>query len=140
MLKTCFKASIEATLIVFVLGGGVSMANACDLPAGWIGLMPQNPDTGSVAMVPIDLPVAIGEPFEIEIALCGESVERVSVDATMPAHKHGMNYKPDVTEIEAGSRYTADGLFFHMPGQWQITIDIYGGSGGERFMMDVPAK
>ena len=107
----------------------------------------QNPNTGSntggVAINLENLPVAIGKPFEIQIAVCApniEKVERVTIDATMPAHKHGMNYKPDVTSMDAGIKYKASGLFFHMPGQWRITVDVYGGRGGERFSIDVPAK
>ncbi len=51
----------------------------------------------------------------------------ILVDATMPAHKHGMNTVPTVVPGNAPGRYLAQGLLFHMPGNWEITIRIQEG-------------
>ena len=41
--------------------------------------------------------VKVGAPFTIEVAACigpGTPPRRIQIDARMPAHGHGMNYKP----------------------------------------------
>ena len=40
-----------------------------------------------------------------------------------------MNYRPTVTL--SGSSGTAEGLLFHMPGRWQLILDVRGGADGE---------
>jgi len=45
------------------------------------------------------------------------------VDAWMPEHRHGMNYKPSVVALGAG-RYRADGLMFHMSGRWEFVFEV----------------
>ena len=47
----------------------------------------------------------------------------IVADADMPEHRHGMNTKPEVSEIEAG-HFRVEGMLFHMAGQWVITVDV----------------
>lgn len=52
----------------------------------------------------------------------------VSVDATMPAHGHGMNTTPSVSANPDGG-YLVEGMKFHMKSnspdeRWDITVDI----------------
>tara|TARA_R110002110_G_scaffold249872_5_gene466057 strand:+ start:729 stop:1070 length:342 start_codon:yes stop_codon:yes gene_type:complete len=64
--------------------------------------------------------MVVGEPFEMEI--CIDPVPddvRLTVDAIMPAHGHGMNYEVEVREIEPG-QYVAEGFILHMPGLWRF--------------------
>ena len=72
-------------------------------------------------------PVPIGEPFAIELVVCTVDKEvaapEVIVDALMPAHRHGMNYRPTTTMTSAG-RYRVEGFLFHMPGTWEIVFDV----------------
>jgi hypothetical protein len=74
--------------------------------------------------------IQVGEPFGLEIALCKLGVAGPPalqrVDAEMPAHRHGMNYRPTLVAL-GGGRWRADGLMFHMPGRWDVTLDIAGG-------------
>ena len=56
----------------------------------------------------------------------GDPAELVRVDATMPEHKHGMNYAPTMMAIGDG-RYRVDGLLFHMPGNWEVAFDVRAG-------------
>ncbi len=52
----------------------------------------------------------------------------LSVDAYMPEHRHGMNYKTEV--ISTGpQRYRVEGLMFHMPGQWEYIFELRTGEG-----------
>ena len=47
----------------------------------------------------------------------------VVVNALMPTHGHGMNTIPS-TDYAGEGWYLTEGMLFHMPGDWQITIDI----------------
>lgn len=49
------------------------------------------------------------------------------VDATMPAHGHGMETEPNVTKSESGM-YTVDGMLFHMAGEWELTFAVSDGT------------
>ncbi|MGL5362976.1 MAG: hypothetical protein ACRDBH_08855, partial [Bosea sp. (in: a-proteobacteria)] len=65
-------------------------------------------------------PVKVGAPFVVGITVCAPAgVERLVIDARMPAHRHGMNYKPEITSKGPGV-YEASGFLFHMPGKWEI--------------------
>jgi hypothetical protein len=78
-------------------------------------------------------PVAIGTHFRIEMIVCPRAgavrPERVQVDARMPEHGHGMNYKALVKPV-GGGRFHAEGLMFHMPGRWELVFDV--NDAGER--------
>ncbi len=76
--------------------------------------------------------VAVSQPFTATVQLCGEQLDEpeLLVDVTMPAHGHGMNYKPVVTLIdsmESTAKYTVDGLLLHMPGQWEWSLVVTAG-------------
>jgi len=73
-------------------------------------------------------PLPLAEFFAVEFAACardGNRVEPPRVDATMPEHGHGMNYRPTVTAMGKG-RFRADGLLLHMPGRWQLSFAVGG--------------
>lgn len=71
-------------------------------------------------------PVPFNETFQL-IAMVHNGADHAEmytdadlvVDATMPAHGHGMNTAPTVTRDENGM-YTVDGMLFHMRGWWKI--------------------
>lgn len=71
--------------------------------------------------------IAVGRHFSVEFAVCAKgdrpAPQSVQVDATMPEHKHGMNYAPNITKT-GPDRYRADGLMFHMPGRWELTFEL----------------
>ncbi|MEM7293388.1 MAG: FixH family protein [Pseudomonadota bacterium] len=77
-----------------------------------------------------DKPVP-GEFFTATLKVCqrGEFVapQRISVDATMPAHGHGMNYRPTVAAT-GPSEYRVQGLLLHMQGLWrfEVRFKLYG--------------
>lgn len=102
----------------------------------------EQPQSSTVALKLPAIPVRIGEPFAIDILVCTEQqpvVGNLKLDATMPAHKHGMNYRPEVQKV-ADKIFRGTGMFFHMPGQWQITIDLLSGDKALRFALKVPAR
>jgi len=71
--------------------------------------------------------VAVGAHFVVDFAVCpragAPAPEEVRIDATMPEHRHGMNYRPEVTQVAPGL-YRAQGMLFHMPGRWDLTFDV----------------
>lgn len=71
-------------------------------------------------------PVKVGERFAIEATVCprrvGATVQSLAVDATMPEHRHGMNYTPEITRT-GPQAFRADGLLLHMPGRWQVSLE-----------------
>jgi hypothetical protein len=86
--------------------------------------------------------IKVGELFSLQAEVCPQEGMRVTglkVDAGMPAHKHGMNYQPRVSNTGPG-KYTATGLMFHMPGQWQFTFEVETPAGRERIRVDYAAE
>jgi hypothetical protein len=79
-------------------------------------------------------PIRVGEFFALEVALCSrEGQPRIStlrVDAQMPEHQHGMNYRASVRP-QGPDRFVAEGLLLHMAGRWEFTFDINVGADRE---------
>jgi hypothetical protein len=79
--------------------------------------------------------IAVGRHFAVEVVVCPKSgsadAAQVKIDAHMPDHRHGMNYKPTIKTL-GGGRFRADGMMFHMPGRWEFLFDIEGKNGSER--------
>jgi hypothetical protein len=49
----------------------------------------------------------------------------ISADADMPAHRHGMTLMPRVRPIpDSPGAFEVTGMLFHMPGAWEIYIDV----------------
>ncbi len=76
----------------------------------------------AVAFAPDPAPWAVSRHFGLRGVLCGPA-RLLRVDADMPAHRHGMNYRPTLQWQEAG-RFTAQGLMLHMPGRWRIRFEV----------------
>lgn len=49
---------------------------------------------------------------------------RVELSADMPAHGHGLLASPQVSAGSAPGRYRVEGLRFHMPGHWEIKVQV----------------
>lgn len=84
--------------------------------------------------------IRVSEPFDLEICLTvsGATPEGgvLEVDAVMPAHGHGMNYRSEVQLLEPG-HFIAEGMLFHMPGKWEIRFDFVRESGKTTFVSRV---
>ncbi|MEL6182834.1 MAG: FixH family protein [Myxococcota bacterium] len=59
---------------------------------------------------------------------------KVKVDATMPAHRHGMMTRPTHTEVGDGV-YRSEGMKLHMPGEWVYRVDIETKDGEDHVMI-----
>lgn len=80
-----------------------------------------------VAWRPRPAPIRLGEFFALDIAVCARAgaspPATLRVDAQMPEHRHGMNYRPSVARAGEG-RFIASGLLFHMPGRWEFSFEL----------------
>ncbi len=88
-------------------------------------------------------PVPVGAHFVVDFAVCAREnappPQSVRVDATMPEHRHGMNYRPTLATVAPGV-YRAEGLLFHMPGRWEFAFDVVAGGGTQRLTSSVVVR
>jgi hypothetical protein len=72
-------------------------------------------------------PIPLGRHFRLELELCPRAgmpmPAELRVDALMPEHRHGMNYRAGIVPL-GGGRFRADGLLFHMPGRWDLVFEL----------------
>jgi hypothetical protein len=95
-------------------------AHACDAPG--TAFKP----VGEVVMYFQTTPakIEVSKPFAVSLAGCGFTPAQVTkVDAHMPAHRHGMNYVPKLSLSPNGAA-RAEGLVFHMPGAWELVVEV----------------
>lgn len=82
------------------------------------------------------------EPFAVDIAVCGSKgpfTGEMRADADMPAHRHGMNYSPEISVVSPG-RFRAEGFLLHMPGTWRFKFDLLTADGPVRLRAAHDAK
>ena len=118
---------MRTAVILLMLGPGLAAAaDGCGAALG-AGAARAESEHYAIVYRTVPDPVAVGRPFALDAVVCPKSgsvpLTGLRVDAQMPAHRHGMNYRPTVTAEGAG-RYRAEGLLFHMPGQWQFVFDF----------------
>ena len=98
-------------------------AQACELPSG------RRLETERVALSYRTEPskIVVGEHFALELAVCrkqkAEIRNEINLDAHMPEHRHGMNYRPSVSALGSG-RFRSEGWLFHMPGRWEFVFEL----------------
>ncbi|MBC8370497.1 MAG: hypothetical protein H8E25_10895 [Planctomycetes bacterium] len=78
----------------------------------------------------------LNEIFSFEIELIDGPADSVGVDADMPSHGHGMITEPVVNKLD-GTHYQVDGMMLHMPGYWEIYVDVMRDGDSERFMLPI---
>jgi hypothetical protein len=83
--------------------------------------------------------VTVGEPFSVLLSVCDRNGKpfdgRLRASAEMPAHKHGMNYRPSVT-FEGHGKFRLQGFLFHMPGQWRVILEFEDDRRTDRMLVD----
>jgi YtkA-like protein len=128
------RAAITAALAAaFLAGGAQGCAASSPRPAG---LPPSErgrlSDGGGFYVVysPTPDPVPLNQLFRLELTV-SEGVDRsqsaadaeVLVRGWMPEHEHGMNLVPEVHPL-GGGRFSVEGMLFHMPGRWQLIVEV----------------
>lgn len=100
---------------------------ACELPGGGV----QRIESPRYVVLYRSQPAPrVGEHFALEFVVCPVP-DAVRVDATMPEHRHGMNYRASVT-AQGGGSYRAQGLMFHMAGRWELVFELRSKGATER--------
>ena len=122
---------MRALLLAFL--STATAAQACELP----GASAQKVQSGKYLVLyrTQPSPLKVGQHFALEFAVC-PAPESVRVDATMPEHRHGMNYRPTITGSGEGP-YRADGLMFHMAGRWELVFELRSGGKTERVTQSI---
>ena len=97
------KRGQAAVALALALGCLAARADECTdtfkSAAPWIA----EGESVRVAFVARPTPVPVGRHFELQFAVCSGAQlrrdARVQVDADMPAHRHGMNYRAAVSPL-----------------------------------------
>jgi hypothetical protein len=122
----------RALTAALACGAFAGIAPACELPPG------TRVESQRLALSYQTIPrnIAVGEQFVLEFSACAKAGTALSggvkLDAHMPEHRHGMNYRTSVKPMGAG-RFRSEGWLFHMPGRWEFIFDL----GGERLTHSV---
>jgi hypothetical protein len=131
------RRTITIILALSVAGLGVPRTWACTVPAGFTRLA--SPEAEIAYRWEPDR-LEVGQFFAAEVIACRapgpEAVREVVLDAQMPAHGHGMNYRPTATQL-APDRFRITGLMLHMAGRWRLTFDLVQGDRRTRLSRDV---
>jgi hypothetical protein len=69
------------------------------------------------------VPITVGRHFALDVRVCPVDALLVRADATMPEHRHGMNYKASMKPLGDGL-WRVEGMMFHMPGRWALRLDV----------------
>ena len=127
LLAAFAPASTHAAACGDALGAGVARADG---------------ERWTVAWRADPSPIPVGHHFALDIEVCPRAgtamPAKLDVDATMPAHRHGMNYAPTVKATAPG-RWRAEGLLFHMPGRWELVF-ASGTARSDRVAADVDVR
>jgi hypothetical protein len=122
----------RALIAAFAVAAAGGIARACELPPGTRVESPRL----ALSFQTIPGKVAVGEQFVLELSACAKTGAplsgQVKLDAYMPEHRHGMNYRASVKPM-GGGRFRSEGWLFHMPGRWEFIFDL----GGERLTHSV---
>lgn len=127
---------MRALLIALLLPTAAAAADcAPDLAAGGRTIAG---DGYTLVMRPAPAPIPLGRHFAIDLAVCpqaGAAPALTRVEARMPEHGHGMNYRTTIVPRGEG-RWRANGLLFHMPGRWELIFDLRDGGRSARLAVE----
>ena len=88
-------------------------------------------------------PLKVGQFFSAEVIACrtpgAGPLAEIILDAQMPAHGHGMNYRPSAALV-APDHFRFTGLMLHMPGTWRLTFDLVQGERRTRLSREITLK
>jgi hypothetical protein len=125
---------MKALVLLLLLGAGTAAADCEPAPPG-AQVIKQG--TLQATWTPEPAPIVVAKPFALLITLCPADAELKRVDATMPEHRHGMNYRPGIEPLGPG-RWRAQGLLWHMGGRWELRLDVQHQGQTVRLVQSVP--
>jgi hypothetical protein len=87
--------------------------------------------------------IPVNKIFSIDVRVCTDAAMQqpaagvqIGADGAMPSHHHGMNLTPKVEKVGEG-RFKVTGMLFHMPGPWELYLDVRGSGETERARFEV---
>jgi len=132
-----------ARLLLAALASAPAAAVAIACPAEGQGFRRLKTAAAEIAYRWEPAELKVGQFFAAEVVACRllgpEPVDAIAIDATMPAHGHGMNYGPAAARTAPG-HYRFTGLMLHMPGTWRITFDLIQGAKRTRLTHELNLK
>ncbi len=92
-------------------------------------------------------PVPLNQLFRLSLAVYEGDSRRsqpaadteLLVRGWMPEHEHGMNLVPEVRPL-GGGRFAVEGMLFHMPGRWQLEVEIRRSGAAERATFEIQVR
>ncbi len=84
--------------------------------------------------------IPLNQLFGLVVTVSGTPSEdrlTVFVDATMPAHGHGMNTVPTVEPASEDGQFLVSNMNLHMPGEWELSILVMYGEVAEQVRTNV---
>jgi hypothetical protein len=131
--------STHTTRIATLLGLGLAACTGADADSGDSAgsgarrMATTDGGTWTVTYAPDPDPIPGNAEFALDITVEGAggaaTGATIAVTADMPQHGHGMNQEPVVSG--ADGTYRADGMLFHMTGDWRLVVDVTGDAGTE---------
>jgi len=104
--------------------GGVEPVQGEPVEPGWVSGKESN---FSARYSSRPAPIPLNELFELELEIASDGGPATELDVRvsgwMPDHGHGTNYQARTTELGEG-HYRVRGLLFHMPGLWELYVDV----------------
>lgn len=99
-----------------------------------------------VVYSPTPDPVPLNQLFRLDLAVYeGDNHSRPAADTEllvrgwMPEHEHGMSLVPEVHPL-GGGRFAVEGMLFHMPGRWQLEVDVRRNGAAERATFEIQVE
>ena len=132
--RVVFLALLGVTLATV----SVEASQVCEPPRGFEPSRRLESSDVTVLFRTVPPTIEIGRHFTVEAVVCAPTPmpTRLRIDAQMPEHRHGMNYRPTVVKNSDGV-YVAEGMLFHMPGRWQLLFDVEREGRVERLSSDM---
>ena len=97
-----------------------TVTEECSEAKGWSSAT--NPQ-GAKIFFKLSAPPTLSKLFSAQLSTCSDAELTVkALDIVMPEHRHGMNTKPEISQVNA-STVKVSGLMMHMPGNWLWQID-----------------
>ncbi len=120
------------------LFAGFSTASAANTACPLAASAPARTEAGPVQIswTTTPNPVQVGEPILMRLTLCPADAKLERVDAVMPEHRHGMNYKATFASLGDGV-WEVKGMVWHMSGRWELRVDARLGEKTQRITQSI---
>ena len=126
------RTFVSAVALLLAVGGNSARAEALEFAA-----QPSVFGIYHVAARSLLDPIAINRMHNWELTITTSDGAPVAgaeleIGGGMPVHDHGLPTEPRVTKDFNNGTYLIEGIKFHMPGEWELVVDIRTPRGNDR--------